>query len=157
MGPLLNPCNVKKQLIGVYNKDITELIAQTMQKKGITHGIVVNGNGLDEITIDGETQITELKNNIIKTYNIHPKQYGIKKSSISGLIVNSKEESANVIMSVLNDEDTSARDIVILNSAAAIYLGGKAKSIKEGINKAKESISLGEALKSLNRLKEILK
>ncbi len=157
MGPLLNPCNVKKQLIGVYDKEFTELIAQTMQKKGITHGLVVNGNGLDEITIDGETQITELKNNTIKTYNIHPKQFGIKKSSISELVVSSKEESANVIMSILNDEDTSAKDIVILNSATAIYLGGKAKSIKEGINKAKDSISSGRALNSLNKLKEVLK
>ena len=157
MGPLLNPCNVKKQLIGVYDENITELIANTMQKKGITSGLVVNGNGLDEITIDGKTKITELKNNEIKTYYITPEQFKIKSSKISELIVNSKEESAKLIISILNNEESSAKDIVVLNSGAAIYLSGKANSIEEGIVKAQESIKTGAASNILNKLREILK
>jgi anthranilate phosphoribosyltransferase len=156
MGPLLNPCGVKRQLIGVYDETKTELIAKTMQKKGIIHGMVVNGNGLDEITIDGETKISELRNEYIKTYKIKPKTFGITKSTISDIVVSDKEESASIILSVLDNEDSPARDIVILNSGAAIYVSGKAKSMGEGVKLAKHSLSSGMARGCLNKLRKVL-
>lgn len=157
MGPLLNPCGVKKQLIGIYDENMTELIAKTMQKKGITNGMVVNGSGLDEITINGTTKVTELKNNKITNYTITPEQFGIKQADIKDLVVKDKTESAKVIMSVLEGNDSPAADIVILNSAAAIYISGKANTLEEGVTKARESIKSGAALASLNKLREILK
>ncbi len=156
MGPLLNPCNVKKQLIGVYDSNLTELIASVMQKKGLDRGMVVYGNGLDEITIGGNTKISELKDGQIKNYIINSEQFGIATSKIKELVVNGVEKSAKRILSVLNNEDSPSKNIVLLNSGAAIYLSGKADSIKEGLKLAENSISSKRALTSLNKLKKIL-
>jgi len=157
MGPLLNPCNVTKQLIGVYAPELTELIAETAKKLGKKRVLVVHGNGLDEITIDGETKISELNNGEIKTYTISPKDFGITQSKINDLIVQNKEESAKRIINILNGKKSSSRDIVVLNSGAAIYLSDKASTIKQGIRLAEESIDSGKALDSLKKLKEILR
>lgn len=156
MGPLLNPAKVRRQLVGVFDPSITELMAETMKKKGISHGMVVNGGGLDEITITGKTKITELKNGEIKTYDFNPVDYGFEVGVMEDLIANNKEESAEIIMNILKGEKSKKRDIVILNSAAALVISGKAVNFGEGIKIAQEVIDSGRALEKLKEVRKML-
>lgn len=155
MGPLLNPAKVKMQLMGVFDPAVEGLIAEVMKKKGIKKAMVVNGDGLDEITITGKTKITELSDGNIKSYEFDPKKYGFEYGCINDLKANSAEESAAIIVKILNGEKGKARDIVVLNAAAGLIIAGKAKDFKEGIELAEKSIDSREALEKLNVLKEI--
>jgi len=155
MGPLLNPAKTIKQLMGVFKPELTEIIAEVMKKRGIERAMVVNGEGLDEITITGKTKITELNKGKITTYYFDPKEVGIKYAKFSELEVKTKEESAQIILEVLKGKNGAKRDIVVLNAAAALIVAGKAKDFKEGIKLAEESIDSGKALKALEGLKKI--
>jgi anthranilate phosphoribosyltransferase len=155
MGPLLNPAGAKKQLMGVFNPEITETIAKVMKMRGIKHAMVVNGEGLDEITITGKTKISELKNGKISTYYFDPKEYGFKYAKIEELQAKTKEESAGIILEILKGKKSAKRDIVVLNAAAALIIAGKAKNFKEGIKLAEKSIDSGKALEKLEELKKI--
>jgi len=154
MGPMLNPAKAKKQLMGVFTPELTEPIAEVMKKRGIERAMVVNGEGLDEITITGKTKITELNNGKIKTYDFDPKEYGFKYSSEKELLATSKEDSAKIILEVLSGKKGAKRDIVVLNSAAALIIAGKAKDFKEGIKLAEDAIDSGKALEKLEALKK---
>jgi len=155
MGPLLNPGKVKKQLMGVFNPEITETIAEVMKKRGTERAMIVHGDGLDEITITGKTKISELKNNKISTYYFDPKEFGINYATIEELKAKTKEESAQIILEILKGKKSKKRDIVVLNAAAALIIAGIAKNFKESIKLAEESIDSGKALKVLEELKKI--
>jgi len=155
MGPLLNPAKAKKQLMGVFNPEITETIAEVMKKRGIERAMIVHGKGLDEITTTGKTKISELKNNKINTYYFDPKEFGISYANIEELKAKTKEESAEIILEILKGKKSKKRDIVVLNAAAALIIAGKAKDFKEGIKLAEESIDSGKALKILEELKKV--
>ncbi len=155
MGPLLNPAKAKRQLIGVFNPELTETIAEVVKKRGIERAMIVNGEGLDEITITGKTKISELNKGIINTYYFDPKEYGFSYAKFEELIVKTKEESATIIQSILNGEKSKKRDVVVLNAAAALVIAGKAKDFKEGIKLAEETIDSKKALEKLNQLKKI--
>ena len=155
MGPLLNPAGAKKQLMGVFNPEITETIAETMKMRGIKKAMIVNGDGLDEITITGKTKITELNNEKINTYYFDPKEYGFEYAKIEEIQAKTKEESAEIILNILKGKKSPQRNIVVLNSAAALIIAGKAKDFKEGITLAEKSIDSGKALEKLEELKKI--
>lgn len=148
LGPLTNPANANVQLIGVYDPLLTEIIAQTLNLLGTEHALVVHSEGMDEIGL-GKTKISELKNGKIENYILDASEFGFVKNEIPR--VNSDLESAEIIKNVLNGKKSGARDVVLLNSAAAIYVGGKAKNINEGIEIAKHSIDSGNAAEKLNQ------
>lgn len=155
LGPLTNPANAHSQVIGVYDEKLIEKMAEVLKNLGVNHAFVVHGNGLDEITTDGVTKVCELKNGVIKKYEINPTDLGFEISSTEALLGNSPDDNANITINILKGIDKSAkRDIVVLNAAAAIVAAGKAKDIKEGIKLAEESIDSGNALQKLEALKE---
>lgn len=154
LGPLSNPSNAKRQMIGVFDGELTEALAQVMHKLGVAHGMVVHGNdGLDEITVTSETKISEIKGDKVVTYTISPEQFGIKRADISEIKGGTAEENAQILLDILDGKTGAKRDIVLLNAAATIYVGGKAESLEQGLEMAKLSIDSGAALKALEKFK----
>lgn len=156
LGPLTNPAGAKRQVIGVYDPVLTDVIAQVLNNLGTVHAYVVRGeDGLDEITLTRETRVTELKNGSIRTYHIKPEDFGFERCAPAGLKGGDPDENADIILGVLKGKKGPARDIVILNAAAAITVGGKTDTIEEGIAAAHGSIDSGTALEKLEMLKGI--
>jgi len=156
LGPLTNPAGANSQVLGVYDDHLTQTIAEVLKNLGIKRAFVVCGaNTLDEITITGQTRISELKDKDIKTYNIKPEDFNIKTCSLDEIKGGNSEDNAKIITDILNGKEGAKRDIVLLNSAAALVAGNLAKDFSEGINMAAESIDSKKALKKLEELKEI--
>ncbi len=153
LGPLCNPANVKRQVIGVYSPELTEQVAFALKELGSEHVLVVHGNDLDEFTISGRTKITELKGGKIKTYYADSEEFGFY-GELKDILGGDAAENKNIILSLLKGEKGPKRDIALLNAGAVIYVSGKASSIKEGIALAKESIDSGRALEKLRQLVE---
>ena len=154
LGPLTNPAGAESQVIGVFDSTLLTDIANTMKNLGSRHVMVVNGDGLDEITIAGKTKVAELKDNKVDVYDINPEDYGFEISPLNSIVGSDAKENAKIIEDVLKGEKGPKQDIVLLNAGAAIYTSGKVKSLKEGIEAAKQSIDSGKALKKLEALKE---
>lgn len=154
LGPLTNPAGAKSQVIGVYDPELTDILAKVLFNLGSKHAFIVRGeDGLDEFTLTCETKVTELKDSSIRTYHVKPEDYGFERTQPEALKGGSPEDNARIILDVLNGKDGPRRDIVLLNSAAAIAAGNGAGSIEEGIAVARGSIDSGEALKKLEILK----
>jgi anthranilate phosphoribosyltransferase len=153
LGPLSNPANVKKQLIGVFDKNWLEPMAETLRNLGSYRALLVNGSdGFDELTTTGVSYVTELNDGNIKTYEISPEKLGLKLSRFDDLIGGDPEQNAKKIISLLEGEKGPYRDIVLLNSAAALYVDGKVKNLKDGISMSENSIDNGSAKITLNNL-----
>lgn len=155
LGPLTNPAYATAQVLGVYDGRLTTVMAHVLMNMGIRRAFVVHGtDGIDEITITGNTRISELKEGRVRTYNINPDKFGLKKARISSIRGGTAGDNAKIILSVLKGEKGPRRDVVLLNSAAAIIAGNKARIFKEGIKLAGESIDSGNALKKFQQMKE---
>lgn len=155
LGPLTNPAGATHQLLGVYDEKLTKPIAEALGRLGSKHALVVHGNdGLDEVTTTDKTRISELKNGKIKTYEVSPRDFGIKKAKPEDLKGGDPAENAKIAIDILGEEKGPKYDIVILNAGCAIYASDKAASIKEGIKLAEESIGSGAAAGKLEDLKE---
>lgn len=153
LGPLTNPANVKRQILGVFSENLTEKIASVLKELGSKHALVVHGaGGIDEISISGHTKVSELKNGEIKTYEIHPEDFGFKKWDINLVLGGDAKFNAEIVRRILDGEEGPQRDIVLLNAGSAIYVSGLANSISEGIEMAKEAIDSGRAKKKLEEL-----
>jgi anthranilate phosphoribosyltransferase len=154
LGPLTNPAGASAQVLGVFNPDLTEMLANVLKNLRTTHALVVHGlDGLDEISISGKTKISELKNGKNKTFKLSPKDVGLAKGEKEDLLGGSANENAAIALEILKGKEKGAkRACVLLNAAAAIYVGGKAKNINEGIKLAAESIDCGLAMKKLDEL-----
>ncbi len=154
LGPLTNPAHAAAQVLGVFSADLTETMAKVLGNLGIKHALVVHGkDGLDEITISDKTKVSELKDGKIKTYEIKPEDFGVKKAKLSEILGGSKEENAKIALGILKGQEKGAkRNIVLMNAAAAIYAAGKAKNLKEGFKLAAESVDSGAANKKLEEL-----
>ena len=156
LGPLCNPAGVKRQLIGVYSKHLVEPVANVLKELGSKHLWVVHGaDGMDEITTTGTTFVAELKNDNIKTFEVSPTDVGLNLVSITDLKGEDAQKNANALKDVLRGEQNAYRDIVLMNSGAALTVSGLADSFEQGINLASKSIDDGLALKSLNKLIEV--
>ena len=151
LGPLLNPAGASHQIVGIYDPDLTETIAQVLVNLGVERGLVVHGSGLDEITTTGPTKITEFTCEQINNYEIAPEDFNLTRASGESLQCQSPQGSADLVRSVLDGRSGPARDIVILNAGAAIYISGEAPTIAEGIEAARESIDSGQAATKLER------
>jgi anthranilate phosphoribosyltransferase len=155
LGPLTNPAGAKNQLLGVFHRDLVGIQAQVLRTLGSRHALVVHGlDGLDEISISGRTEVAELKNGKVKEYTLDPGRFGIKLAPLEAIQAKSAGESKNMLLSVLDNQPGPARDIVMLNSGAAIYVSGLADSMEQGVRKAGEAIASGAARAKLDQLVE---
>jgi len=153
LGPLSNPAETANQLIGVFSTDWIEPLAQVLKRLGSQHVLVVNAeDGLDEISIASVTNIAELKDGIVSAYQITPEQFGMQRSSLESLAVDGAESSLTMLKAVLNNQAGAAKDIVILNSGAAIYAANLTTTLEAGIQKAQQVIENGTALEKFNAL-----
>ena len=154
LGPLLSPVECKKQIMGVYDPNILLKVAEVLKKLKTENSWVVSGNNeYDELTITGVNYIVEIKNNQIKEFEINPNDLGIGKGDKEELIGGDSRKNASIIKGILKGEISGAKkNIVLLNSASALYINGKTKDIKSGIDLADEIISSGRGLKKLNDL-----
>ena len=153
LGPLTNPAGARVQLLGVFDSKWVSPLAEVLRELGSHHALVVHGfDGLDEITLTGETQVAELKNGEITSFSINPKEFGYSLCSAEDLKGGDPEENALLIRNILNGDQGPKTDIVILNAAAALYVGGKAESISQGILVAVNSIESGAANKKMKEL-----
>ncbi len=154
VGPLTNPVLVKRQLIGVFDAELTEVLVKVLKKLGSRHCLVVHGEeGIDEISISGKTLIAELKDGKISNYFIQPEDFGIKRYPPESIKGGSPRENARIAMQVLKGEKGPYRDSVLLNAGAVIYVSGKASSLKEGVEMAAEAIDSGRAFRKLEEFR----
>ena len=152
LGPLANPAGAQAQVLGVYRSDLTGTLADVLRMLGLTRAMVVHGSGLDEITTTGDTIIAELSNGAIQTYSIRCNTYGIEPAQPADLTGGDAQQNARIIRNILEAERGAARDIVLMNAGAAIYVGGLARDLHEGIRLAASSIDSGNAAARLDAL-----
>lgn len=156
LGPLTNPGTPSLQLLGVYDEYLVEPLAQVLISLGIRRGMVVYGQDrLDEISMSAPTTVCEIRDGWFRTSVITPEEFGFTRCTKEDMKGGTPEENAEITLSVLNGEKGAKRDTVLLNAGAALYIGGKAESIKEGIILAAEIIDSGKALTTLRRLIEV--
>ncbi|MGH8705239.1 MAG: anthranilate phosphoribosyltransferase [Burkholderiales bacterium] len=151
LGPLTNPAAAKSHVMGVFHPDLVGIQVRVLQRLGAKHVMVVYGlEGLDEISISGETMIGELLRGEVNEYSIHPSQFGLELYDRRAIQVNTVEESKAMILAVLENQPGPALNIVLLNAGAAIHVAGVAKTFQAGIERARRAIAGGEAKKKLD-------
>jgi anthranilate phosphoribosyltransferase len=155
--PLVNPVGVNGQVLGVYDEKLTSLAAGVLRNLGVKTAYVVHGlEGLDEISICGPTRVSELRKGMINTYTIAPENFGLETSSLNALLGGTATENAQIVKAILSGREHSARtDMVLLNAAALIAAGNKAKDLKTGFELARRSLYNGKAKDKLEKLAKI--
>ena len=147
LGPLTNPASAPNILLGVFHPDLVGILVRVLQRLGVQHALVVWGrDGMDEISLGAATLVGELKDGVVREYDIHPEDFGIAMHSGRSLKVEDATDSAWMMQAVLEGKKGAARDIVLLNSGAALYAANVAGSIAEGIALARQAIDSGAAL-----------
>lgn len=156
LGPLTNPAMATHQLIGLYSGDLVGMIAHVLKNLGSVCAMVVHGmEGLDEISLCGPTKVAELRGGQVKEYIVEPEQFGLKRCRMEDLHGGNAEQSAAIVRGVLQGDKGPARDVVLLNGGAALYVGGSAATIQDGMRLAAESIDSGKAKEKLAGLVEM--
>ncbi len=155
LGPLTNPANAQAQVMGVFDGALTEKLARVLGRLGCKRAMVVHGlDGLDEISTLGETQISELKNGEVRTYKLKPEDVGIGRTSTEAIAGKDLAENVRMSIRVLRGEQGPRRDIVLLNAAAAMVVGGKARDLRGGLAVAADAIDSGRAYEKVVQLVE---
>ena len=155
LGPLTNPAGANAQVIGVASAGLTEPVARVLAELGTIRAFVVHGaDGLDEISNTGESQISEVHEGVVRSSRVRPEDFGLPRATIRDLRGGDRGENAQIIQLVLGGEPGPRRDIVLMNAAAALVAGGKARDLKEGVGIASESIDSGAAASKLATLVE---
>jgi anthranilate phosphoribosyltransferase len=158
LGPLTNPAGAKNQVMGVFLRDLTTKLAHVLQQLGSRHVLVVHGSdGMDEISISAPTFIAELKDGRISEYTVTPEDFGLESAPVNAIQVSDADSAMAMLVGVLDNQAGAARDIVLLNAGAAIYVAGLADSLGNGVKKAAEIISSGAAKNKLAQLIEASK
>ncbi|WP_018864546.1 anthranilate phosphoribosyltransferase [Thioalkalivibrio sp. ARh3] len=153
LGPLTNPAGAPNQVLGVFSEAWVRPLAEALKGLGSEHVLVVHAeDGLDEISIGAPTRVAELKDGVIEEYTIVPEDFGLTRSGLDAIRVDSVEASAAMLRGVLEGQVGAARDIVLLNAGAAIYAGGGAESLAAGVGRAAAAIDSGAARERLERL-----
>jgi anthranilate phosphoribosyltransferase len=156
LGPLTNPAMATHQLIGIYSGGLVSAIAHVLKNLGSARAMVVHGlEGLDEISLCGPTKVAELRDGEVKEYTIEPEQFDLKRCRLEDLHGGNAAQSALIVRGVLDGKKGPARDVVVLNSGAALYVSGSAGTIREGIRLAAQSIDSGKARQKLAELVEL--
>ncbi len=156
LGPLTNPAGAKNQIMGVFARELTGKLAAVLQQLGSQHVLVVHGaDGMDEITLSGVTYIAELKNNTVREYTVQPADFGLAIAMQDEIRVANANEAQAMLLGVLDNKAGAARDIVLMNAGAAIYVAGLSNSLHDGVVKAREVINSGAAKAKLMQLVNI--
>ena len=156
LGPLTNPGSPKMQLLGVYDEYLVEPLAQVLISLGVEKGMVVYGQDkLDEISMSAPTKVCEFKDGWFKSYVIQPEDFGFEKCTKEDLKGGTPQENAEITRKILQGEKGPKRDAVLMNAGAALYIGGKADSMKAGIELAAELIDSGKAMETLEKFIEV--
>lgn len=156
LGPLTNPAHPKRMVLGVYDAYLLEPLAKVMLSLGVETGMVIYGQDcLDEFSLSAPTSVCEFRNGWFRRYTVTPEDYGFTRCSKDAIRGGSPAENAQVTLDILNGAQGPKTDIVLLNAGAAIYAGGQASSIAEGITAARQAIRTGEAMKELEAFKQL--
>ena len=151
LGPHTNPCNAKRQVLGVYDKKLVRTFSSVAKNLDMEHVLIVHGDdGLDEITISSETVVCELKNNSILEYKISPRDFGVNISPFDDIIAHSAEESLMLVKEAFSGKNSAVQDMIALNSGAALYVAGIVSSINDGVEMAFELMNNGKAADKLS-------
>lgn len=153
LGPLSNPAAATMQLLGVYDKKLAKPLAQVLSNLGVTRGVAVCGeDGLDEITLTGETDVHEIRFGEITSYSITPEQFGLRRCALQELIGGTPEENAQIARDILTGKERGPkRDIVVMNAGMSLYLGKDGISLEEGVQMAQDILDSGKAYKKLQQ------
>ena len=150
LGPHTNPCNAKRQVLGVYNKKLLKTFSKVSQNLDMEHVLIVHGDdGLDEITITSETSVIELKDHKIKEYKITPKDFGLGLASFNEISASSAQESLMLVKKAFSGENSAVQDMIAINSGAALYIARIVDSISDGVELAFELMNNGMAANKL--------
>jgi anthranilate phosphoribosyltransferase len=153
LGPLTNPARATGQVVGVYALDLVEKLAEALSMLGLHRALVVHGlDGLDEITITGKTRVAEARDGTVRSYEIEPEEFGMKRARLEEISGGNAEENAEIIRAVLSGEKSPRRDVVLLNAAAALAAAGKANHITQAVPLAAKAIDSGAAAAKLDAL-----
>lgn len=146
LGPLTNPAKVKRQVVGVFAENLTVTLANVFKHLGSEHALVVHSDdGMDEISICAPTSICELRDGQVTSYRVAPEDFGLKTANIEDIVVSDSAGSLKLIDAILEGQSGAARDIVVLNAGAGVYVSGLASSLAQGVEMAQESIDSGKA------------
>jgi anthranilate phosphoribosyltransferase len=155
LGPLTNPARPRRQLVGVPRPELTELLARALQLLGSERAWVVHGaDGLDEISLTGYTKVSECRSGTVHTFYIHPADFGLRKVPAAALCGGDAQENAAIIRRVLAGESGAAREVVLLNAGAALFIAGAVPSVQAGIGMAAHAVDDGSVCRTLSRLSE---
>jgi anthranilate phosphoribosyltransferase len=153
LGPLTNPANASAQVVGVYSDDLVEKLAEALSMLGLRRAMVVHGcDGLDEITISGTTRVAEVRDGQVRTYEVTPEEFGLKRAPIESISGGDAAENARIIQEVLSGKKSPCRDVVLLNAAATLVAAGRANLLSEAMPMAAKSIDSGTARSKLESL-----
>jgi anthranilate phosphoribosyltransferase len=153
LGPLTNPAHASGQVVGVYSAELVEKLAEALSMLGLHRALVVHGSdGLDEITVTGPTRVAEVREGTVRTYEVTPEEFGIKRARIEDLAGGDATANAAIIREILSGKKSPRRDVVLLNTAAALVAAGKAERISDGVAPAAQSIDSGAARARLEDL-----
>lgn len=153
LGPICNPAGAKSQILGVYDEDLTDIMARVLCELGTDRAFIVHGSdGLDEITVTGESKISEVRDGEVRTYYVTPEDFGIERAGMSEIQGGDTPRNAEIVRNILAGEAGARTDVVLLNAAAGLVAGNRAGSLREGIDLARESIGSGRAMDCLNSL-----
>ena len=155
LGPLSNPAQVKRQLTGVFSPDWTRPMAETLAALGHDAAWLVHGRGLDELTVAGENQVTALKDGSIRTFSVTPDDAGLTRSPVAAIKGGDATFNADALLGVLRGTTGAYRDTVLLNSAAALIVAGKAADLRDGVDQAARAIASGAALNVLETMRRV--
>jgi anthranilate phosphoribosyltransferase len=149
---MANPAGAPSQVMGVYAPHLVPVVAEAMAMLNTRHAFIVHGNGLDEITLDGATQIAEVKGRVVSLMTLRPEDLGLKSAPISEVRGGDAAENAAILTAIFAGEQGPRRDIVVLNAAAVLVVAGKAATLKEGVALAQSTIDCGAVTALLEKL-----
>jgi anthranilate phosphoribosyltransferase len=153
LGPLTNPAGARRQVMGVYAEGLVEVIGEVLCELGAEHALVVHGSdGLDELTTTGPSRVAEVRDGTVRTYDLDPAELGIPRAAPEDLAGGSPDDNAAIARRILDGEGGPLADVTALNAAAAIYVGGRAESLAEGLAAARAALASGAARRKLAEL-----
>jgi len=156
LGPLTNPAGAANQVMGVFHADLVGILARVLKELGSRNVMVVHGrDGLDELSISGDTFVGELRDGEVKEYTVHPSDFGLAVHALDTLRVADVQASRDMLLAALDGTLPPARDIVLLNAGASLYVSGVADSLRDGVERAREAIESGAARQRLDKLVEL--
>ncbi len=156
LGPLTNPAGANAQVIGVYSPALTEPLARVLAELGTVRAFVVHGaDGLDEISNTGDSRVSEVREGVVRTFTVRPEDFGLPRAGIADLLGGDREQNAQIIRAILDGERGPRRDIVVMNAAAALVAGAKARDLRDGVARATQAIDSGAARAKLDALVDL--